>query len=179
MTDSISNSSSREFNPPFASYTEFVELLARRQPQYAWLSYFFSHIPDDQGHHTNMFVVDSEDRHLIQKSIAPEQLQQCSSSVQTRLVLIDYKDTWTIGRGLLDWVSFVLDLPPYYLWQHFDYKHNDLECSNPNSERIYMGLKREAISPSQIISPEIGDNHFTQFPFLLITASEARPAPIG
>lgn len=177
MASSNTESSDERSKWAFDSYAEFVESLALRQPQYEWLSRFFSHVPTNLGHKTNIFVADSEDGRLLQKVIQPELLQECPPSVKTRLILIDYEEAWSIDRDILDGVSFALDLPPYYLWQHFDHKSVEFETSAPRDGR--QCFTRVRIPPSQMFSLEVGDNNFMHLSFLQLPPSAARSASVG
>lgn len=166
-------------NCTFSSYTDFVQLLASQQPQYKWLLDFLIHATDGLGQNTKLFVADSENGCLVQKSIQPELLGQCPSSVKTRLVLIHYEEVWSIDRGLVDRVSLALNVPPYFLWQHFEHSSHNCERSAPNYRPIDLGLRRHIISPSQMFSLEIGDNGLLHMSSLLLMPSAACPVSIG
>ena len=160
----------------YTTYADFVIQLSKRRPQYKFLSQFFSHRPTSSEKETTLWIIDSEHGGLEEKNVQLGLVHSVSASVKTRLVLIEYSKSWTIDRSILDRICLSLDVPPYFLWQHFD--HDEL-WSEIGHNRVGLGHKIRRISASRQISLEIGDFGARHASFLIVRPSSNPAVSIG
>jgi hypothetical protein len=160
----------------YTSYADFVIHLSKRCPQYEFLSHFFSHNPTSSKNRMNLWIADSEHGELEEKIVQLDLVHNVPSSVKTRLVLIEYTESWNIDRSILDRICLNLDVPPYFLWQHFD--HHEL-WSEIGHNRFGMGCKIRRIPASRQISLEIGDFGASHASFLVLRPSGNPAVSIG
>jgi len=123
--------------------------------------------------------MDSENGQMIEKTIPLHSLQVCPSTVKTRIVYIYYGDAWSINRDLLDEIALELNLPPYFLWQHFDHSELELESTYPGQDRLDMGQTRSYVASSQLLSFEVGYFGFLHLSAILLSPTTTKPTLIG
>ncbi|KIW98782.1 uncharacterized protein Z519_00445 [Cladophialophora bantiana CBS 173.52] len=120
-------------NFPFTSYASYVAELAKLQPEFRWLSCFFSH-PGGHPAETQVFILDSAgsqlDKRELQyklKSDIAVALTDRPDQVTTRVVIVRYIQTWSIDRKVVEALGEHFDLKPIFFWQVFDhyYAKND------------------------------------------------------
>ncbi|KFY53508.1 hypothetical protein V496_07529 [Pseudogymnoascus sp. VKM F-4515 (FW-2607)] len=91
---------------------------------------------------------------------------------------IYYEEAWSINRDLLDEIAFELNLPPYFLWQHFDHSELELESTYPGQNRLDMGWTRPYVEPSRLSSFEVGYFGFQHLSAILVSPTTSQPTPI-
>ena len=76
----------------FPTYGEYVEALAKVDPQFSWLARFFSHRPQSPASTTEISIVDSEEGILKNQHFSLNELGQSPPSGSTRLVILSYDE---------------------------------------------------------------------------------------
>ena len=112
------------------SYTEYIKVLAKGDPQFSWLARFFSYRPQNPVSTTELSIVEIENETLVNKSFSLDELAVSPPPGTTRLLILSYDEAWGIKRDILDGFAMALNLEPYFLWQHFAYEDNagELKC---------------------------------------------------
>ena len=91
----------------------------------------------------------------------------------TRFVVLSYNESWSLDREVLDKIALSLNLPPFFLWQYFQYWGYHTEETFPKDLR-YPNNDRPISVASEVLSFEIG--HSPIFHMSGIMASPATPS---
>lgn len=64
-------------------------------------------------------------------------------------------------RGVINWdllneIALELNLPLYFLWQHFEHSELELESTYVGQDRSNIGPTRSYVASSQFLSFEVG-----------------------
>ncbi|KFY76056.1 hypothetical protein V498_09774 [Pseudogymnoascus sp. VKM F-4517 (FW-2822)] len=177
-TPSSSPSSILSSSAPFSNYREYVQILEKLKPEFKWLAHFLCAPTPERASPTNILILDSENGKITERVIPLGSLRECSSNVKTRIVYIYYEEAWSINRDLLDEIAFELNLPPYFLWQHFDHSELELESTYPGQNRLDMGWTRPYVEPSRLSSFEVGYFGFQHLSAILVSPTTSQPTPI-
>lgn len=105
----------------WSSYTAFVTALTRVDANFEWLRLFLSHTPAEGSSGGRLIVLQSENGQLKEHTGAIDNLSLPPDFGSTRLIILSYEEVWSIDRELLDHVALSLDVPPFFLLQHFLY----------------------------------------------------------
>ena len=120
----------------FNSYREYLATLVETEIQYQWLHEFFAK-RGAQPSETSLVLADSIDNRIQIRDFSSDlagfqqKVEQRSSDIQTRIVLIWYKETWSVDREIVDKVSLTFDINAAFLWEHFE----------------HLGAKTDRLSP--------------------------------
>ncbi len=126
MQDSEDTSMEPRTQPSFKSYLEYVTQLVKIEPQFEWLYQFLSK-EGAQASETVLILADSIDNRLLVRNFSSDpsgfqkEVQYRPASVQTRIVLVSYEQTWSINRDVVDKVGLAFNVDPTFLWEHFDH----------------------------------------------------------
>jgi hypothetical protein len=128
---------SRETNPRYSSYKEFIEKNMEKWPQYRWLQVFFNHgggSPRD----TRTTVFDSVGESLLETVFSTTDpsrfrnfLDSRPSNVRSRIIILAYKETWSVDHTFVDMLASRRGLSPDHLGRHL-WHDNQLSASVPS-----------------------------------------------
>ena len=145
MQDSEDSSIESRTQPSFKSYLEYVTQLMKIEPQFEWLYQFLSK-EGAQPPETVLILADSIDNrlHVSNFSSNPsgfqKEIQYRAISVQTRIVLVCYQQTWSVNRDIVDKVGLAFNVDPTFLWEHFDHPAVESDKLGPiDTPRWRMG----------------------------------------
>jgi hypothetical protein len=153
---------------PFKSYFDYVSTLYVRYPEYKWLHRFLSEsgpVPSE----TRVLVIDSIDNklcvHNFHGSFASSDgdglrhaLSQRSADIATRIVYVNYMQSWSIDRDVINIVGSHFQLNPTFLWGHLHHYYSsedqhcppDLKANEKRSRYLWISPL-----PSEVISLEL------------------------
>ena len=166
----MASTQSRTF---WTTYTDYVKTLARADPSFAWLAYFFSQTPLSSNSGGQLNVLESHNDTLKEYACPLEDLGISPKAGTTRIVVFSYEEAWGIRREVLDQVALALNLPPYFLWQHLEYPGHPGENAFPGSPGV-PHYTRPSAAASEVMSLEIGWTSFFH-----MSAMIASPATIS
>ena len=115
---------SRETIPCYSSYKEFIEKNMEEWPQYRWLQIFFNHGGGSSGD-TRTTVFDSVGESLLETVFSTTDpsrfrnfLDSRPSNVRSRIIILAYKETWSVDRTFVDMLASRLGISPDHLRRH-------------------------------------------------------------
>ena len=150
---------SNDYDDGFSTYTEYIKALAQGDPQFSWLASFFSYRPLKPVSTAEISIVDIENGTLKDTPFLLDELAVSPPCGSTRLVILSYDEAWGIERDIHDGLAMTLNLPPYFLWQHFAYENNANEPSAPKDQETRDEIPSPPRGPGSL-SLEVG---WTQF----------------
>jgi hypothetical protein len=169
--DKVTSTSS--FDKGFSQYAAYVHALAQVNPQFLWLSAFFSDDSPQYNPDTRIEVVESENGKLLDRPFSPDILLKGPRPGTTRLVIFSYREILELDREMLGGISMALNLPPYFLWRHFDYaNHHRFERTSPDLAPI-------PLIPTEAPSIEIGYTSFLHLSGMLVCPGSADTGAVG
>ncbi len=146
--------------PCYRSYREFVEKSVEDWPQYRWLLIFFSH-RGGSSRDTRVTVFDSVDGSLIQTAFSITDpgrfrtfLDSRPSSVRSRIIILAYKETWSVDRKFVDILASCIGLDPEDLQRHLKHGCQRLESVPFNLDDVERKWERNDL---------ISDSYYTPF----------------
>lgn len=161
----------------WSSYTAFVAALARIDAHFEWLRVFLGHAPPEGSYGGRLIVLQSENGQLKEHTSAIDDLNHPPDFGSTRLIILSYEEAWSINRELLDHVALSLNLPPFFLLQHFLYWDKS-EAAFPGYPRNYEdGLP--SIAASETLSLEIGWTRFLHMSAMIVKAASGSESTIS
>ena len=174
-----SSNDSGAFFGDFPSYAGYIHALARINPKFEWLSRFFAHIPPVSTFTDEVSIMTSENGTLTDEVFSEDLLLSSPKPGTTRLVIISYEEIWTIDRDNLDRVAMALNVPPYFLMQHFDYEDNEKESNGPlDCGDWYEHKTRMPLPSSQTLSLELGVSRYLHLSGMLVCSSSTHTGAI-
>ena len=143
----------------FTSYKNYVNFLAgcHYDSCHRWLASFFNQ-QSATIESTQIHVLDSEGGRIVRKHPPIEFLNVIPEGIKTRIIVLEYEETWAINRYKLDCVAFALNLPPYSLWQHLNptFPKPDFESTAPSIQSFATHDLRADLDSDEYCSFEYG-----------------------
>ncbi|KAH7379946.1 hypothetical protein BKA64DRAFT_648240 [Cadophora sp. MPI-SDFR-AT-0126] len=111
--------------PRYASYKQYLDENAGDWPELKWMQAFMN-TPSGDPDDTRVTIIDSTDGSFHRQSVPvtdPNHLSNIldtrGSNVQTRIILVDYKQSLCIDRGVVDTLGRTFDIDPLVFQEHF------------------------------------------------------------
>lgn len=150
----------------FKSYREYIATLVKYERQYQWLHEFLAK-QGAQPSDTSLVFADSIDNEIRITDFSSDlsgfehEVEQRSSDIQTRIVLICYEETWSVDREIVDKVGLAFDIDATFLWEHFDHSAAKRDRLSPvDKPRWQQGPKIDSyLLPSENDSVVISDGN--------------------
>lgn len=139
----------------WATYAAYVDSLARVDPNFEWLARFFSRRQQGQSKGVQLNILESNNDILKDHACSLDKLDSAPGPGHTRIVVLSYVEAWSLDREILDKVALSLNLPPFFLWQHLQYKGLRSETTFPEDLRSH-NYSRPSLAASEVTSLEIG-----------------------
>ena len=146
---------SAQFESSWPNYRTFVNAVARVDPNFEWLDNFFSQHQQRRSLEGQLNILESDGETIKENACSLDDLNLPPKAGATRIVVLSYKEVWTLDRELLDKLALALNMPPYFLWQHLEYQGNGTESAFPGPVKISSHGGYPAAA-SETLSLEIG-----------------------
>ena len=116
---------SAQFESSWPDYRTFVNAVARVDPNFEWLDNFFSQHQRRLSSEGQLNILESHGETIKDNACSLDDLNFPPKAGTTRIVVLFYKEVWSLDRELLDKLALALNLSPYFLWQHLEYRVTD------------------------------------------------------
>ena len=90
------------------SYREYIAFLQEHNKEFEWLHKLFTREAKTPTSHG--LLLDNIDGKIVRQKVNRKSLQGQPKGVSTRISVLSHGDVWNIDRGVLDHISYVLDL---------------------------------------------------------------------
>lgn len=140
--------------PRYASYKQYLDENATDWPELKWMqvrlpqeeigrrgltpTQSFMNTPSGDPDDTRVTVIDSIDGAFHRQSIPTTDpnslstvLESRGSSVKTRIIIVDYKESFSIDRAVVDTLGTTFDIDPLVFQEHFFHEALEFEGSYP------------------------------------------------
>jgi hypothetical protein len=130
---------------PFQSYHDYVSCLVREYPEYNWLHRFLS-APGALPSETRVQLIDSINNELRTKSFPMphgvfngnalrEALAHRPAYITSRIVYVNYQESWSIDRAVIDVIGHYFQVNPLFFWGHLHHYYSSEDRFCPNDLR--------------------------------------------
>jgi len=122
MQSSTSDSTQDPTSRP-KSYVQYLAQLEEINRSFYWIHRFFKHHPEKPEGRVTVLDINAQGTiQMANGAVATNRdlLENQPPHISMRIVLLSYKDMWSLDRDLLDSVCYAFDLDPVELWAHFD-----------------------------------------------------------
>ena len=160
------------------SYTAFVNALAQVDSGYEWLAAFFSQTSQGRAPGGQCKILESHGDVVERTVKSLDHLNISPPASTTRIVVLSYKEAWSLDRKLLDRVAMALNLSPYFLWQHLEYPNNYSENACADDVRA-SGRTRPSAAASDTMSLEVGWTSLFHMSAIIASPRTKSTGPVG
>ena len=161
--------------PDYASY---VNALSQVDTDYEWLAKFFSHNQQSHPSEGHLNILESHEDIIEDYACSLDDLHTPPRAGVTRIVILSYKEIWALDRKVLDKVALTLNLSPYFLWQHLEYRGHHKESAFPGAWEGSMYMLPSAAA-SEVHSLEIGSTQFLHMSAMIAFPATSSTGPVG
>ncbi len=139
----------------YSSYRAFLDTNVKSWPEFRWMQVFLEHQTSNPSD-TQVDVIDSKDG-FLHSSHAPytgsqsllKALQHRSSDVNTRIIIVSYRESFSIDRGVVEVLGRFFGIDPLAFLQHFHHEHLQQEDSYNDKYKSRLAYQPHAFLPSE------------------------------
>ncbi|KAF7512214.1 hypothetical protein GJ744_002376 [Endocarpon pusillum] len=139
----------------YPSYRAFLDTNVKTWPELRWMQVFLEHQCNNPGD-TQVDVIDSKDGSLHSSQVPYTGAQNLfkalghrSSDVNTRIIIVSYRESLSIDRGVVEVLGRLLSIDPLAFLQHFHHENLQQEDSYNDKYKSRLAYEPHAFLPSE------------------------------
>lgn len=139
----------------YPSYRAFLDTNVKSWPELRWMQVFLEHQGSNPSD-TQVDVIDSKDGSLHSSQVPYtgaqnlfKALEHRSSDVNTRIIIVSYRESLSIDRGVVEVLGRLLSIDPLAFLQHFHHESLQQENSYNDKYKSRLAYEPHAFLPSE------------------------------
>ena len=139
----------------YSSYRAFLDTNVESWPELRWMQVFLEHQGSNPSD-TQVDVIDSKDGSLHSSQVPYtgaqnllKALEHRSFDVNTRIIIVSYRESLSIDRGIVEVLGRLFSIDPLAFLQHFHHERLQQEDSYNDKYKSRLAYEPHAFLPSE------------------------------